>query len=534
MPNQEKDDRADSTPSSGYSGYGGQDSPGERGGRGTSGSSSDTSSSSSKGSSSSSSSSSSYSGTVGSPNDRTSYGDSRMGTGRDSSSVGGRDSGSSGAGYSGYGGEDSPSERSGRGTSGSQSSVSSTNVSDRFSNDFSLGTGLGQAYRDMADSATRAGISNLAGDSYSRAPSFRESEISGMAKLDRMQADARQALLDTIAGPESAGRYNVLYGGKTFNDFSDHPGIKTTITSGPNKGLKSSAAGAFQFIEPTWKDQKAKLGLTDFSPESQRAAAFNLAKENYAAKTGRNLETDLVSQDPERIASIGKALSGTWTSLPGGIEQGIGSTRFANTYLDNFMEADNRKGNRVTTSTPDNRVAEAAYRDPYATVRTPDYNPQSTAPAQSAGQQAINQVAAASPDRFRDKYLATPETGPTPQAKPQQELTTGQKIMAGAIDLGSGFIPGVGTGLGIVNAGLQLTGNQTIGERLVRSASAGTAPLEDQAGRSTADNGAVEMQAKAAETVAATPVQPTTPVQTVERFASKYLRPTPREKWSRA
>lgn len=526
MPNQEKDDKASSSPSSsGYSGYGGEDSPGERGGRGTTGSSSNTSTSSSKGSSSSSS---SYSGTVGSPNDRTSYGDSRMGTGRDSSSIGGRDNSNSDSGYSGYGGDDSPSERGGRGTSGSPSSVSTTNVADRFD---SGSGGLGQAYRDMAASATQAGISNLAGDSYSRAPSFRESEISGMAKLEQMNQDARQALLDTIAGPESAGRYDVMYGGGRFTNFDDHPGVRHTITSGPNAGKTTTAAGRYQFLEPTWQDQKAKLDLKDYSPKNQDAAAFNLAKEAYSRKTGRDLETDLVSQNPERIAGIGKALSGTWTSLPSGIEQGISSNKFTNTYLSNFNEASNRKGDRVANAAPDTRVAENAYRDPSVTVRSPDYNPQTA--KDSAGQKAINQIAAPSTDRFKSTYLATPETGPTPQAKPQQELTTGQKIMAGAIDLGSGFIPGVGTGLGIVNAGLQLTGNQTIGERIVRGASAGTTPLEDQAGRSTADNGAVEMQKKAEEAVTATPAATAAVTPTVEKFVSTYLRPTPREKWSR-
>lgn len=521
MPNQEKDDKASSSPSSGgYSGYGGEDSPGERGGRGTTGSSSNTSTSSSKGSSSSS-------GTVGSPNDKTSYGDSRMGTGRDSSSIGGRDTADSGSGYSGFGGEDSPSERGGRGTSGSPSSVSTTNVADRFD---SGSNGLGQAYRDMADSATKAGISNLAGDSYSRAPSFRESEISGMAKLDQMNQDARQALLDTISGPESAGRYDVSYGGKRFDDFSQHPGTSASIKSGPNAGKTSSAAGRYQFLESTWNEYANKLGLKDFSPASQDAAAFALAKDAYGRKTGRDLDKDLVSQDPDRIASIGKALSGTWTSLPGGIEQGIGSKKFTDTYLSNFMEADDRKGNRVASAAPNTQVAENAYRDPYATVRTPGTNPE---PGASPGQKAINEIAAPSPDRFKSTYLGTPETGPMPGAKPKQDLSTGQKIVAGAIDIGSGFIPGIGTGLGLVNAGLQITGNETIGERLVRSAGAGTTPLEDQAGTSTADNGAVEMQKKAEETVTAKAATPAASAPPVERFVSTYLRPTPREKWSR-
>ena len=142
-----------------------------------------------------------------------------------------------------------------------------------------------------------------------------------------------RALLETIAGPESQGDYNILYGGGQFDSFEDHPRQPVLITSGPNKGQYSSAAGKYQFLGSTWDDIAERYDIPDFSPANQDQAAWALATEEYKRDTGRDLEADLAAGDLSRVAP---SLRNQWTSLPGGIEQGIGGSAFANAYASNL------------------------------------------------------------------------------------------------------------------------------------------------------------------------------------------------------
>ena len=75
--------------------------------------------------------------------------------------------------------------------------------------------------------------------------------------------------------------YDVIVNGiggepKTFTDYSKHPNILATVN---NKGLKSTAAGAYQILYKYWIAYKKQLGLKGFYPEDQDAIAMQLAKE---------------------------------------------------------------------------------------------------------------------------------------------------------------------------------------------------------------------------------------------------------------
>lgn len=155
-------------------------------------------------------------------------------------------------------------------------------------------------------------------------------------KSDQPIPDAGKQLLSAIYGSESPD-YNTMYGGAKFSDYSDHPRQRQLITSGPNAGKYSTAAGAPQFLASTWDEVKKDAGLPDFSPDSQDRGAWHLAQKTYKLETQRDLATDLESAKnrPDRhemIHNIGRALSRVWTSLPDGSEPNSQTMSFADRY----------------------------------------------------------------------------------------------------------------------------------------------------------------------------------------------------------
>lgn len=132
-------------------------------------------------------------------------------------------------------------------------------------------------------------------------------------------------MLRLVQRYESAGRYNILYGNRTFDSFADHPwahlydasGKYRTpggdwsqvpeIRSGVNKGKRSTAAGRYQIMAATWNPRKLKYGFPDFSPDSQDRCAFELLNECGALASYNAGALDVAIQKASRI----------WTSLPG-------------------------------------------------------------------------------------------------------------------------------------------------------------------------------------------------------------------------
>ncbi len=119
-----------------------------------------------------------------------------------------------------------------------------------------------------------------------------------------------RALLDTIASAEGAD-YNVQFGGGRFDTSRGwkHPRqVLGRGKGGVNSQWASDASGRYQFLSTTWDEVAGQLGLKDFSPASQDAAAMRLIE-----RRGVNLDDVMAGKvDAGTLAK----LAPEWASLP--------------------------------------------------------------------------------------------------------------------------------------------------------------------------------------------------------------------------
>lgn len=122
------------------------------------------------------------------------------------------------------------------------------------------------------------------------------------------------AFLDMLAWSEGTDHpnqktndrgYDVLVGGKLFTDYSKHPNILVDL---PRYGIKSTAAGRYQFLYRTWMAIVRNYGFKGrFIPEAQDLACIKLLTECRAIK---QIENGNIKQAIQLAAPI-------WASLPG-------------------------------------------------------------------------------------------------------------------------------------------------------------------------------------------------------------------------
>jgi len=112
------------------------------------------------------------------------------------------------------------------------------------------------------------------------------------------------AFLDAIAWAEGTDNptngYRMIFTGAIAPSLDDHP--RQLMGS----GLVSDAAGRYQFLSTTWDEYASKLGLQDFSAESQDKAAIAILKEN-------GIPALLASGDVDGAFC---AVGSVWASLP--------------------------------------------------------------------------------------------------------------------------------------------------------------------------------------------------------------------------
>lgn len=127
---------------------------------------------------------------------------------------------------------------------------------------------------------------------------------------DSVATQNRRAFLDMIAfseGTSGPSGYLTMFGGRLMDSLEVHPHQYFDFTNSRGEHLRTSAAGRYQFLGKTWDSLAAKLGLPDFSPESQDAAALELVRQRGA----------LADVDAGRIEVAVRKCAPIWASLPG-------------------------------------------------------------------------------------------------------------------------------------------------------------------------------------------------------------------------
>jgi muramidase (phage lysozyme) len=120
---------------------------------------------------------------------------------------------------------------------------------------------------------------------------------------------------------------NGVHGASIFTDYSQHPfmdGRPPVLVVGPGQrfpnGLRSDAAGRYQFMKTTWDHLQVQLRLPDFSPLSQDLAAIELMKQrgSYQHLIDGSISLALAAHiEPSELETAVEDAANIWASFPG-------------------------------------------------------------------------------------------------------------------------------------------------------------------------------------------------------------------------
>ena len=129
------------------------------------------------------------------------------------------------------------------------------------------------------------------------------SEIPGVAQQGEGWSRLSRVIRHGEGTTGDAG-YTTMFTGKRFSDLSRHPDVVNV-----SGRYRSSAAGAYQFLTPTWNRAKNALKLPDFSPSSQEAAGRWLTQQ-------RGVNPDAIYKTKAEFAKAIDRLAPEWASMP--------------------------------------------------------------------------------------------------------------------------------------------------------------------------------------------------------------------------
>lgn len=135
-------------------------------------------------------------------------------------------------------------------------------------------------------------------------------KVEAVYKNPQQLANAKDYLNMLAASEGTANQgdngYNIMFRGGKINSYNAHPNQRHEYIDKQGRKGVSTAAGRYQFLYSTYMGTAKKLGITDFSPESQDKVAIALMLERGVDfNNGADLATNV------------NKINNTWTSLTG-------------------------------------------------------------------------------------------------------------------------------------------------------------------------------------------------------------------------